>query len=155
MKRALTVGMLSVMILLMHHSLTLAQNRTAESWAQEQKVRFFNENLQLTAAESAKFWPIYNDYQNRRDKITADRNNLVAYFQANSANMTAAEANETVNRFILYQQQETELLVTYTKRFREFLAPDKVIRIYIVENEFKKWLLENLRENRTQTTPRD
>ena len=155
MKRALPVGILSVLFVIMHHSPVLSQNRTAESLLQQQKINFFNEHLQLSAAESAKFWPIYNDYQNRRDKITADRNNLLSYFQANSANMTAAEANQAVNRFVEYQQQETELLVTYTKRFREFLAPGKVMRIFIVENDFKKWLLENLRENRVQTTPRN
>jgi len=155
MKRTLPVGIFSALIVLLVQGPMVAQNRTAESLLQEQKVRFFNEHLQLTAAESAKFWPIYNDYQNRREKITADRNNLIAYFQSNSANMTAAEAGEAINRFVLYQQQETELLAAYTKRFRAFLAPAKVMRIYIVENEFKKWLLENLRENRAQTTPRN
>lgn len=155
MKRALPVGILSVLILFMQYNRVVAQNRTAESLLEQQKIRFFNENLQLTATESARFWPIYNDYQNRRDKITADRNNLISYFQANSANMTAAEANDAINRFIQYQQQETELLVTFTTRFRTFLPPNKVMRIYIVENEFKKWLLENLRENRAQTAPRN
>lgn len=155
MQRILPALLFSALFLILHQGLAVAQNRTAESLLQQQKVRFFNEHLQLSASESAKFWPIYNDYQNRRDKITADRNNLLSYFQANNANMTDAEAAEAVNRFVLYQQQETELLSSYTKRFREFLAPAKVMRIYIVENEFKKWLLENLRENRVQTLPRN
>ena len=122
---------------------------------QQQKVTFFNENLQLTPAESARFWPIYNDYQNRRDKITRDRNNLLRYFELNKGNMTESEASEAIGKYVAFQQEETRLLETFTGKFKEFLPDKKVMRIYIVELEFKKWLLENLRQNKVQAAPRN
>jgi len=125
-----------------------AQGKPVEN-LQQQKMRFFNERLQLTPAESKNFWPVYNDYQNRRDKITAERNTLLAYFTSNSNNMTATEADDAINKFLAYQQQENDLLQSYTKRFLEFMPAKKVMRIFIVENQFKKWLLENLRDNRS------
>lgn len=155
MKRIIHVSLLTTCIMLICGSTLLAQIRSAESRLQQEKVRYFNQHLQLTPAESQKFWPVYNDYQNRKAKITADRNNLMNYFQSNYKNMSAAEANESINKYLDYQRQETELLETYTKRFREFLSEKKVMQIYIVELEFRKWLLENLRENRLQTTPRN
>jgi len=115
---------------------------------QQQKVTFFTENLQLTAAESARFWPVYNDYQNRRDKITRDRNTLLKYYEANKGNMTDTEASELIEKYLGFQKQETELLETYTKKFQEILPAKKVMRIYQVELDFKKWLLENLRQNK-------
>lgn len=155
MKRLIPTSLIAVLTMVIFDSALLAQARPAEITLQQQKVKFFNQNLQLTASESEKFWPVYNDYQNRRDKITADRNNLLIYFQANSNNMSAAEANDAINRYLSFQQQETELLEAYTKRFSEFLSPKKVMQIYIVELDFRKWLLENLRENRVQTAPRN
>ena len=155
MKKFIPISLLAILINLISDNTLVAQVRSTTSVLQQQKIRFFNQNLQLTAEESDRFWPVYNDYQNRRDKITADRNNLLEYFQANNRNMSAAEANDAINRYLSYQQQETELLETYTKRFREFLPVKKVMQIYIVELEFKKWLLENLRENRVQTAPRN
>lgn len=122
---------------------------------QQQKVTFFNRNLQLTPVESSRFWPIYNDYQNRRDKITRDRNTLMQYFEANKANMSEAEATESINKYLAFQQEETRLLESYTRKFQEFLPARKVMRIYQTELDFKKWLLENLRQNKTQTTPRN
>jgi hypothetical protein len=122
---------------------------------QQQKISFFTGKLQLTPDESAKFWPVYNDYQNRRDKITRDRNTLLQYYEANKANMTEAEANEIIVKYIAFQQEETRLLVSYTTKFQEFLPAKKVIRIYIVELDFKKWLLENLRQNKMQASPRN
>jgi hypothetical protein len=115
---------------------------------QQQKMAFFNDKLQLSPAESTKFWPIYNDYQNRRDKITRDRNTLMQYFESNQANMNEKEASELIQKYIAFQKQETELLDSYTSKFREFLPAKKVMQIYQVELDFKKWLLENLRQNK-------
>jgi hypothetical protein len=115
---------------------------------QQQKVAFFTEHLQLNATESTRFWPVYNDYQNRRDKIIRDRNTLLRYFESNKGNMTDAEAGELITKYLGFQQQETELLESYTRKFQEILPAKKVMRIYQVELDFKKWLLENLRQNK-------
>ena len=134
-----------------------AQTKPAERQdnLQQQKTKFFTENLQLTQTESTHFWPVYNDYQNRRDKVTRDRNTMMLYFEANKNNMTEKEADELIIRYLAFQQEETRLLEFYTKKFGEFLPAKKVMRIYIVELDFKKWLLENLRHNKVQATPRN
>ena len=134
-----------------------AQTKPAERQdnLQQQKIKFFTENLQLTQTESTHFWPVYNDYQNRRDKVTRDRNTMMLYFEANKNNMTEKEADELIIRYLAFQQEETRLLEFYTKKFGEFLPAKKVMRIYIVELDFKKWLLENLRQNKVQATPRN
>jgi hypothetical protein len=121
---------------------------------QQQKVSFFTENLQLTPTESARFWPVYNDYQNRRDKITRDRNTLLQYYESNKNNMTEEEAGELITKYIGFQQEEIGLMESYTKKFSEFLPPKKVMRIYISELDFKKWLLQNLRQNKGSASPR-
>ena len=133
-----------------------AQTRQVEKQEnlQQQKINFFTENLQLTSGEAAKFWPVYNDYQNRRDKITRDRNTLLDYFESNRNNLTETEAGELIAKYLTFQQEETRLLEVYTKKFAEFLPAQKVMQIYIVEMEFKKWLLQNLRQNKTSVSPR-
>lgn len=135
---------------------TKAQVRSAERQEnlQQQKIAFFTEKLQLSPRESSLFWPVYNDYQNRRDKITRDRNTLLQYYDANNSNLTESEANELIRKFIAYQQEELQLVEIYTKKFLEFLPAKKVMRIFIVELDFKKWLLENLRQNKSPAAPR-
>lgn len=125
-----------------------AQTRPVQA-LQQQKVRFFNERLQLTPVESKAFWPVYNDFQNRRDKVTADRTLLMNYFANNNRNMTQAEVSDAINKYLQLQQQENDLLHDYTARFLEFLPPVKVMHIFIVENDFKRRLLETLRDNST------
>lgn len=114
------------------------------------KISFFNEKLQLTPKEAEKFWPLYNDYQSRMDKIARDRKNLTSYVEKNSAHVSEAEMAEMVEKFLGFQREETKLLETYTARFREFLPDNKVFSIYITETEWKKYLLVLLRENKSQ-----
>ncbi len=121
---------------------------------QQQKMAFFNEKLQLTPAESSKFWPYYNDYQNRRDKVARDRNTLLEYYEANKTNMTEDEAAELILKYKTFQQEETRLLEAYTSKFQEVLPAKKVMQIFTLELEFKKWLLEKLRQNKVQATPK-
>jgi hypothetical protein len=122
---------------------------------QQQKMAFFNEKLELTQSESVKFWPIYNDYQNRRDRITRDRNTLMQYYEANRNNMSDKEASELIAKYINFQQEETILLAAYTNKFKEILPAGKVMQIFLVELDFKKWLLEHLRQNKVQPGARN
>lgn len=156
MIRTLHIAWILFIPMLIRGSELSAQVRPAERQEslQQQKVAFFTENLQLTPAESARYWPVYNDYQNRRDKITRDRNTLLKYFESNKNNLTESEATELIVKYLAFQKEETQLLETYTQKFQEFLPANKVMRIYIVELDFKKWLLENLRQNKAQVEPR-
>jgi hypothetical protein len=54
-----------------------------------------------------------------------------------------------------FQQEETRLLETYTRKFQEFLPAIKVMRIFSAELEFKKWLLQNLRDNKAALPSRN
>ncbi len=151
MERASTMNLLkniSLILLSCFCVIPVTAQATRQDNLQQQKIAFFNEKLQLTPAEAAKFWPVYNDYQNRHDKITRDRSNLLGYFESNKNNMSEQEAAESIRKFLACQQDETRLLETYTQKFQEFLPKKKVMMIFSVEQEFKKWLLAHLRQNK-------
>ena len=111
----------------------------------QEKVKFFNQQLDLSQTEADNFWPIYNDYQNRKNRIASDKRTLMKYYNQNSKNMTSKEITETLNKYMDYEKQETDLLLTYNEKFRSVLPDDKVLRIYIAEVRFKEYLLKQLR----------
>src|SRR4030042_6889304 len=108
---------------------------------QAKKTVFFNEKLQLTPEESDQFWPVYNDYTNRKNLINQQRNSLMAYYVQNEKNLNDREINETLEKLLDFQRQETALMETYINKFKEFLPDSKVIKIFITEVQFKKLLL--------------
>ncbi len=112
------------------------------------KVAFFTERLQLTPQEAEKFWPVYNDYQNRRDKIIQQRKNTTQYYMKNADNLSDKEISQILNDYINFQKQETALLENFNTKLKEILPERKVIKVYITEIQFRNYLLGQLRNNR-------
>jgi prenyltransferase beta subunit len=108
---------------------------------QAKKVAFFNEKLQLTPQESDKFWPVYNDYSNRKNLINQQRNSLMAYYIQNENYLNDKELTETLEKILDFQRKETALMENYTDKFRQFLSDSKVIKIFVTELQFRKYLL--------------
>lgn len=122
-----------------------AQSEPETSRVKDAKIKFFNEKLNLTPDESKKFWPVYNDYQSRKNKLTSERKNIMNYYLENSSNMTSAEISESLDRYIKIQKEETLLLEQYNEKFKQILADEKVLKIYITEIQFRNYLLKQLR----------
>lgn len=112
------------------------------------RIGFFTERLALTPDESAKFWPVYNDFNHRREKINEDRRSLFRYLMRNSEYLSEKEINESLDKYINLQREETELVVSFNQRFLEILPPKKVLNIYVTENQFKAYILNQIKENR-------
>ena len=118
---------------------------------QKQKINYFTERLNLSEKEAKKFWPVYNDYQNRKNLIAQERKSTTAYFIQNSENMNEDEISELLEKYINYQKRETRLLEVYTNKFREFLPEKKVLQVFILEVKFRQWLLKTHMKPRPNT----
>ncbi|MBN1599616.1 MAG: hypothetical protein JW894_15080 [Bacteroidales bacterium] len=112
----------------------------------EEKIAFFNKKLELTKSERETFWPVYNDYQNRKNKINSEKRALMQYYLQNANYMSDKEISETLNKYIDFEVQETELLTAYNEKFKEILPDSKVVKIYVAEVQFKDYLLKKLRK---------
>jgi hypothetical protein len=131
-----------------------AQTTTQPNRVYQAKVQFFNEKLDLTPKESEKFWPIYNDYQSRKNKLSGEKRNLIQYFNANKQNMSGDEIEASLLRYIEIEKETTQLLDEYNNKFKQILPDEKVLQIYITEVEFRNYLLQKLRTATTTAKPR-
>ncbi len=118
-----------------------------------EKVAFFTKRLELTSAEAEKFWPVYNDYTSRRDKLTQDRNALVRYLNQNYSNLSDKELLESSDRLIDFEMQQANLSKSYHEKFKVILPPSKLVRLYYAEVQFKTLLLNQLQNQRGQQAP--
>ena len=137
-----TIILFNLLILYSLNSFAQLDKQEKLKKLQEQKIEFFTKRLELTSQESRKFWPVYNDYQNRKNLISQERKNTVIYFMENSENIGEEETADLLDKYINYQKKETKLLEVYTNKFREFLPEKKVIKVFILEVQFRQWLLK-------------
>ncbi len=131
------------LILLLSVPLSAQENQNMEK-IQEERVTFFNENLQLTTEQAEKFWPVYNDYNNRKIKLSEDEKNILNFFVNNSDYMSQQEIDESLRKYISLQHQEADLVDQYTKKFEEFLPKEKVLMIFVTERQFRIYLLRKI-----------
>jgi len=126
-------------------NMLFSQNSPVQERLKAQQVAFFTEKINLSPAEAKKFWPVYDDYSNRRENNRMEGRNLLRSVNLNGENMTESEINETMRKYIQNQDKEHELFLEYNKKFRNILPPGKVLLIYVAENQFKQYLLNQIR----------
>jgi len=110
-----------------------------------QKIAFFTEKLSLTAKEAQQFWPVYNDYWLRKNKLIEDRKNLMNYCSDNISNLSEKEIEEIADKYTRFYTEEANLLVKYNDKFKRVLPVKKVMKLYIADNQFKVYLLQQIR----------
>ena len=111
------------------------------------KIAFFTRRMNLTSQEAEKFWPVYNEFQDKRNAIQSERQALNRNFNQNELNRTETELIEAGDKPVALQVQEAALAQEYQKKFKEILAPAKIIRLYQAENQYRLQLLNELKDN--------
>lgn len=112
---------------------------------QTQRIAFFNQKMGLTPKEAEKFWPLYNEYAKKKEAYGAEKRRLVNNFESNSGTMTENDIDVTIRKFVQLSKDETSLFEEYNRKFREILPASKVFKLYLAENQFKEWLLRQIK----------
>lgn len=112
------------------------------------KIGFLTRKLSLTPAEAQAFWPVYNTYNSElrkaRDTHHAERKSL----KKKDEELTDADAEKLIDNEIKFRQQELDIMKKYHNEFKSVLPVKKVAILYRSEDDFKRELLERIREKR-------
>jgi len=128
---------------------TMAQENRREVIA-AQKVAFFTRQLDLSAEEARLFWPVYDEFTEKRDKIVNQRGEIARDVGRDFRNMSEDELEDAGDKLIELDLQAAKLKAEYHEKFKEVLSPSKVVRLYNAENGFKNYLLKQLRSRREE-----
>jgi len=114
----------------------------------KERVDFFTERLELTDAEAKAFWPIYEDFSNRKMKLVEDERNTYSYAHKNADNLSDKEIMETLAKTANLKEQQLKLEVEYYQdKFLKALPPKKVLKLGKVEWDFRRHLYRELRKD--------
>ncbi|OFX27335.1 MAG: hypothetical protein A2041_08925 [Bacteroidetes bacterium GWA2_31_9b] len=112
-----------------------------------QKIAFFTEKIGLTPVEAEKFWPVYNNYWEIKNKIIAERKDKMTFFSQNSDKMSQSEMIKYADQYINFETQLADLLNEYHIKFKKILPIEKVMKIYVADYEFKTYLLMKIKDS--------
>ncbi|HKJ42348.1 MAG TPA: hypothetical protein VKA27_09645 [Sunxiuqinia sp.] len=124
-----------------------------DDWIQKikaEKVAFLTTKLQLTPEEAQSFWPVYNEFDNKRFKIHMQRREMEHKTMENTDGMTDDQLKALSNKFVNLFQQEADLMKEYNKQFFKVLPAKKVVMLYDVENDFRYHMLKEYRKKKEE-----
>jgi hypothetical protein len=130
-------------------SLVRGQNPNMEK-LNAYKIAFFTKKMNLSSQEAEKFWPLYNEFQDKKFRIQQEKVLLNRNFNQNGATMTDKELTEAGDNYIALEVKGTSLSQEYHNRFKDVLPPAKIIRLYQAENQYKLQLLNELQDRKQQ-----
>jgi hypothetical protein len=101
----------------------------------QQKAEMLGEVMQLSAADAAKFWPIYNEYDAQLNKLNDLRVANIQEYANTYDQMTDEKADELIQKALAYRKQRSELLATYYERVKKELGGITAARFIQVEDQ--------------------
>ena len=125
----------------------LAQSQEQIDKFNEERKAYFTEELELTDTESKAFWPLYDDFHNRKMKLVEDERNTWTYAHKNASNFSDQEILETLEKGYNLKERQLELeREYYQEKFLKALPAKKVLKLGKVEWDFRRYLIHKLRE---------
>ena len=102
-----------------------------------QKRAFVAVNMQLTDAEDAKFWPVYDSYQKDLGKINEKIAAMIVDYAKNYETLTDGKANQLLRTNLALDRDLLKLRESYVAKFSAVLPQKKVARYYQLENKIQ------------------
>lgn len=111
------------------------------------KVAFITKALDLTSEEAEKFWPIYNEYQDKRDVVRAQLAENRKKVKEQSETLSPEELMKLADEEMTLRQQDLDLQKEMHEKLKKVLPAKKLALLYVAEEDFKKELLKMLKED--------
>ena len=105
--------------------------------ARAQRKATVGANMNLTPAEAAKFWPIYDAYEAKMDAIEDRHVRELKDFAANYNSLTDAAAKSKLDEVIEIQQGRLDVQKQFIPKFRDAVSQVKVTRFFQIDNKIQ------------------
>ena len=113
---------------------------TAKEKVESMRIAFITERLNLTPDEAKQFWPVYNSY--RRDLAQLRR----SYYPGDETMNGHLDAD----RQLEFDQRKLDLRRHYKVEFEQAIGKAKVNKLVNAEEDFRRLLIQTMRNRRQQ-----
>ena len=128
-----------------------ASAQKKEDWKQkimQEKIAFFTTEMNLTQEEAQDFWPVYNQFC--KEEYQAQKLIMKTYKELSDAiesGKSEKEISACLDWYLKAREAKRELSTAGAHRFKKVLSDEKVARLYIAEEKFKRNQIQKLHHN--------
>lgn len=110
------------------------------------KIAYFTKELNLSATESEKFWPIYNEMEEKMKNIRKDNKKSIDQLQENSESISDDDFKKSINQIFDAEIEETNVKKEYYNKIAGAIGYKKAGKVYKLERVFKLMLLNEMKD---------
>ena len=105
--------------------------------ARAQRKATVGANMNLTPDEAAKFWPVYDAYEGKMDRIEDRHVRELKDFAAKYDSLTDADAAKKLDEVMAIAQARLDVQKSFIPKFRDALPQVKVTRFFQIDNKIQ------------------
>ncbi len=139
MKKHFTIILLSILFL----STNTAQNKKER--IETFKIAFISKALDLTSDEAQKFWPIFNEYEAKKNESKKKYLLPSRIALSNTSTLSDKEIELHINNIFMHKSNEVEFQKELYKKLKSILSVKKIGALVTAEANFKLELIKKLK----------
>ena len=89
--------------------------------------------MPLDESEATKFWPVYDRYIGETIKINDGRYALIKEYAASYRDMTEAQADSFIKRWLAFDQDNTQLRLKFIPEFQKVISHKKTAMFFQID----------------------
>lgn len=105
------------------------------------KIAFLTDKMGLSAEQSQKFWPIYNEHEKKRRELV--RGYRIDFRQDVDV-LPDQEVQARIDKIFNLKEKELALDKEYADKYQKVISAKQLVKLYRGEREFTKLLLKRL-----------
>ncbi len=113
-----------------------------------EKIAFITNKLNLSVDEAQKFWPIYNEAQNKKNTLIKQKRKLMKNLHKNIETLSDKEVENILDEVLSVDMDLSKLRYDYHKKYISVIGARKTANLFEAEREFKRTLFKKMKNKK-------
>lgn len=158
MKRIIFIATAALMMLATASSAS-AHRKCDGDWKQKmlsEKIAYLTVELGITPEEAQQFWPVYNEVNKERDEAMHNVfKSYKALEEGIKAGKTGKDAEKLLEDYLKALDNQRDIERNASDRYLKVLSADKVAKLYIGEEKFRRQHIRRLHGGENKPGPKN
>jgi hypothetical protein len=113
------------------------EEELVKSLLQTGKKAIIIDNMGFTEDESKAFWPVYNEFQQAKQKLNERTIKVLKEYMAAYESLSNEKAEALLQEYVAIEKERADIKSAFLPKFNKVLPVKKVARYYQIENKLE------------------
>ncbi|MGL1887413.1 MAG: hypothetical protein OCD76_12940 [Reichenbachiella sp.] len=140
---------IGIAVILLVFQLTVqGQSKEARDKIESARIALITERLELSPDQAEKFWPMYNEYTDKRRGLRQEYRTFKQ--QSASKELTEQESKVLLNKGEQFRERQLQLEKQYNNRMTSVITNRQMVQLRTAEDDFRRMLIERMEQRSGQ-----